>query len=96
MLLTTGFTGFLTLPPAAVAAMGLPHVTDQVSRLADDSLTTIPVHSVTIVWKGVEIEARVLAMGRRPLLGTALLADSQLLTQFVEGGLVTVEDLLQP
>lgn len=92
----TGFTGFLTLPPAAVTAMGLSHVTDQESRLADDSITTIPVYSVTIVWKGVEIEARVLAMGRRPLLGTALLADSQLLTQFVEGGLVTVEDMLHP
>jgi hypothetical protein len=37
--------------------------------------------------------ANVLAMGRRPLLGTALLDECQLLAQFTEGGAVTIDEL---
>lgn len=33
------------------------------------------------------------ATGRRPLLGTALLKEHELVVQFAEGGLVTIEQL---
>lgn len=89
----TGFTGFLTLPLAAVTALGSPHIADQSSRLADDSQIILPVHLATILWKGMEIKARVLATGRRPLLGTALLAGSDFRSQFVDSGIVTVDDV---
>jgi len=35
----------------------------------------------------------VIATGRRPLLGTGMLADRELIIQFIEGGLVTIDDL---
>ena len=89
----TGFTYFLTLPPAAVAALGLPYLHDTPANLADDSTVAIAVHAATIVWNGVEREVRVLATGSRPLLGTALLDGQELVAQFKDGGLVTVDDL---
>jgi hypothetical protein len=46
-----------------------------------------------ILWNGVEREVRVLATGRRPLIGTALLDQQELVIQFTKGGLVTIDEL---
>ena len=40
-----------------------------------------------------EREVRVFATGRRPLAGTALLNGYELVIQFTEGGLVTIDEL---
>jgi clan AA aspartic protease len=69
----TGFTGFLTLPVPAIATMGLPFLHWTFADLADDSSIQLPVHTATILWNGTVRQVRVLGMGRRPLLGTALL-----------------------
>lgn len=87
----TGFTGFLTLPPAAVAALHLPYLEDTLANLATDEQVGLPVHAATIVWDGVERDVRVLAMGRRPLLGTALLDGRELVAQFWDSGLVSLD-----
>ena len=89
----TGFTDFLTLPPAAVAAMRLPFVYQRQASLADDSVIGIAVHAATIMWNGAEQSVSVIATGRRPLLGTAMLDDQELRAQFRESGLVSVEEL---
>lgn len=89
----TGYTGYLTLPPAAVAALGLPFEYDLPANLADDSEVLVPVHAATILWNGVEQPVRVLALGKRPLLGTAMLDGNELVVQFAESGLVTVAAL---
>ena len=89
----TGFTGELTLPQAAVAVMQLPFLYDQRSVLADGSTIFIPVHQAIIFWNGTRHLVRVLATGRRPLLGTALLDDQELRVRFREGDFVSVEDL---
>ncbi len=89
----TGFTEFLTLPPATVAAMNLPFVYQRQASLADDSAITIAVHQATILWSGIERQVSVIATGRRPLLGTAMLDDQELRAQFRESGLMTVEEL---
>jgi clan AA aspartic protease len=89
----TGFTGELCLPPDALAALGLPSRYSTRARLADDSAVRMPVHDATILWNGAERIARVLAAGVRPLLGTALLVDCELLAQFREGGLVMIDPL---
>lgn len=89
----TGFTGMLTLPVARIAAMGLPFVHRIPAQLADVSFIEVGIHSAIISWKGVESEVLVLATGERPLPGTALLDGSELLAQFREEGLVTVDDL---
>jgi predicted aspartyl protease len=39
---------------------------------------TLPFHSATVLWNDQEREVRVVATGRRSLLGTALLNDQEL------------------
>jgi clan AA aspartic protease len=89
----TGFTGALALPPAAVALLALPYVGEEAANLANDAEVQMSLHAATIVWNGVEQDVRVLAPGRRPLLGTALLDRNELLVRFTDGGLVTVDPL---
>jgi len=85
----TGFTGFLTLSPAAVAALQLPYLEDVSANLANDTNVALAVYVATILWNGVEREVRVLATGRHPLLGTALLERHELIVHLAEDGLVT-------
>lgn len=89
----TGFAGALTLPPSAIEKLGLPFVIQMNANLADDSNVMTPIHRATLLWHSVEQEVAVLAMGRRPLLGTALLEDSSLNINFYEGGSVSVDEL---
>lgn len=89
----TGFTDYLCLPPEAVSLLGLPFLYDLPVNLADNSEVLLAVHEAIILWNGEEREIRVLATGRRPLLGTALLDEHELVVQFTEGGLVTIDEL---
>ncbi|RCJ24210.1 clan AA aspartic protease [Nostoc sp. ATCC 43529] len=91
----TGFTDSLSLPPPAVAVLGFPFVYDYdiYANLADNSNVILPVHQATIIWHGEEKVVNVLATGKRPLLETALLDRHELVIEFIEGGLVTINDL---
>jgi len=89
----TGFTEFLTLPLAAVRAMRLPFLYNHSAYLAYGSTIRMPIHAATILWNDVERQVSVLATGRRPLLGTALLDDQELRVRFRENDLVTVDEL---
>ena len=74
----TGFEGALTLPLAAVKALGLPFYQDITSNLADDSSVRTEVYIATILRDGMEVDVPVLAMGRSPILGTLLLRNATL------------------
>jgi clan AA aspartic protease len=89
----TGFEGALTLPHRAVAALGLPFLEVRFANLADDSHAQVDIHQATIVWDGQEVDVAVLAMGTRPLLGTALLDGFNLSADFEDNGTVTVTRL---
>ncbi|MFN6516047.1 MAG: clan AA aspartic protease [Nostoc sp. CreGUA01] len=89
----TGFTEFLSLPLAAVTLLGFPFVYDIYANLADNSNVILPVHQATIIWNGEERVVNVLATGKRPLLGTALLDEHEIVIQFTEDGLVTIDEL---
>jgi clan AA aspartic protease len=89
--LDTGFTGFLTLPPSACAALALPFDHLQPSFLADGTQVMLDVHIATVLWDGMEQEVKVLAMEGAPLLGMSLLEGHDIQIQAVEGGLVTIE-----
>lgn len=89
----TGFIGFLALPTAAVRAMNLPFLRRTTANLADDSTIRVSVHTMTIVWDGQEREVEVLATGPRPLVGALLMDGHELLVQYADGGLVTIEVL---
>jgi clan AA aspartic protease len=90
----TGFEGFLTLPAAAIAKLGLAYITKINANLADNSNVATDVYLATILWNGIERDVAVLAMGRRPLIGTALLKDFHLSIDFYEGGAVQVDEIL--
>jgi clan AA aspartic protease len=89
----TGFSGFLTLPPAAIAALALPSVRTESADLADGSTVRFRVYAATIIWNGSEKDVPILSLGHRPLLGTALLDRHELVAQFTDGGLVTIDPL---
>jgi clan AA aspartic protease len=89
----TGFTDHLCLPPEAVNLLRLPFLYNLPANLADNSSVVLPVHQATIFWDGAERDVRVFATGRRPLIGTALLDEQELVIQFTEGGLVTIDEL---
>jgi clan AA aspartic protease len=91
--LDTGFTGALCLPATMVRALGLPFPYDIQARLADGSQIPLPVHAATALWDGAKRDVAVLATGREPLLGTALLDGCELLAQFKDAGLVTIDGL---
>lgn len=90
----TGFEGFLTLPISVVADLSLSRVGSIKANLADNSRIVTNMHEVIIFWNGVERLIPVLAMGHRPLIGTALLEDYHLSIDFCEGGTVLVDKIL--
>jgi clan AA aspartic protease len=89
----TGFSGHLCLPQEAVSLLRLPFIYDLPANLADNREVLVPVHEAVIIWNGEEREVSVIATGRRPLLGTAMLEEHELVVQFTEGGLITIEEL---
>lgn len=89
----TGFTDELCLPAEAVALLNLPFRYDIPANLADNSRVMLPVHRAIILENGEDRETRVFATGRRPLIGTALLDEHEIVIQFTEGGLVTIDEL---
>jgi len=89
----TGFTGYLCLLLEAVSLMGLTFRHDTPANLADNSEVLLPIYEATVIWDDEEREVLVIATGRRPLIGTALLDEQELVIQFTESGLVTIEGL---
>jgi len=89
----TGFTGHLTLPPAAVEALVMPIVGSAESVLADGSVVLEDVCAARVIWHGRERPVRVLVADATPLLGMALLGGSELRVECVGGGEVAVEEL---
>jgi hypothetical protein len=55
------------------------------ANLTDNSNIATDVYLATILWNGMELDVPVLAMGRRPLVGTALLKDYHLGVDFRPG-----------
>ena len=89
--LDTGFVGFLTMPPAAVVALGLPFAHQAPAQLADGSRIVLEAYKASVLWDGVEQEVEVLATGGDALLGTSLLSNHEVNIQFADGGAVTIE-----
>ncbi len=90
----TGFAGALTLPTEVIKALQLPFLQEIEANLANDQDIKTSVHLATILWEGSEVEIAVLSMGRRPLLGTALLQNQRLIADFWEEGTVQIHPRL--
>ena len=89
----TGFDGLLMLSPEAVKLLDLPYLYSLDANLADGRKKSATVHGAMIEWDGQERIVEVLAMGNRPLAGTLLMDQCELLIQFSETGIVTIDPL---
>ena len=87
----TGYTGFLTLPPALVAELGLPFAYVGRAFLANDDEVEFDVQDVTVLWDGQPRQVRAAATGSTPLVGMMLLDGHDLHIQVRDGGSVVIQ-----
>ena len=87
----TGFNGFLTLPPALVAELGLPFASIGQATLADGSEVAFDVYGVTVLWDGAARLVEADEADASPLLGMALLAAHSLYVEVADGGSVLIQ-----
>ena len=87
----TGYNGFLTLPPALVAELGLPFASIGRASLADGSEVTFPQYGITVLWDGHLEGIEVDAADTSPLVGMLLLDGHELSIQVRAGGRVLIQ-----
>lgn len=90
VVIDTGFTGHITLPPDEVRHLGLTSLGSRYVTLGDGSMAPLDVYRATVLWNGDRREARVFASEGGPLLGMALLYGSRLEMDVVDGGEVKI------
>jgi predicted aspartyl protease len=61
LVIDTGFTGYMTLPPAGIAALQLPFQQRQTYTLGDDRDVNLDVHLATVLWDGQPRDIAVLS-----------------------------------
>lgn len=87
----TGYSGFLTLPTALVAELGLPFAYMGQAFLANDDEVSFDVHHGAVIWDGQPKAIEVDATGSTPLVGMLLLDGHDLSIQVRAGGRVVIE-----
>ena len=89
----TGYSGFLTLPIALVAELGLPFAYTGRAFLANDDEVNFAVHYATILWDGRLRDIEADATGSTPLVGMSLLDAHSLYVEVAPGGPVVIQPL---
>ncbi|MGB5594768.1 MAG: clan AA aspartic protease [Crocosphaera sp.] len=89
----TGYTGFLTLPSAIIAQLGLTWYMEQEGILGDGSLCLFNVYEASIIWDGQVRSVEVNESETDPLIGMGLLEGYELKIQGIAGGSVTITAL---
>ncbi len=89
----TGFSGYLTLPPAVIRRLGLEVDSQTNVILADNVPGRLNVSKGQILWHDRLRTIPFLAARGVPLLGMRLLAGSQLNIQVRPGGEVVIEEM---
>jgi clan AA aspartic protease len=89
----TGFTAALTLPPSLIAALGLRWQTVDRVTLADGSESTFDVYEAKVVWDGKVRQILVDEADSDPLVGMRLLRGHELKMEVRARGKVTIKRL---
>lgn len=92
-IIDTGFSGFLTLPPALIAELGLPFRRQGRAFLADGSEILFDIHEAAVVWDARQRRVPVDAAETDPLIGMTLLQGYELTVQVAVGGSVRIQAL---
>lgn len=90
----TGFTGFLSLPPAIITELDLPWSYRDRATLGDGSETIFDIYNASIIWDGQFRDIEINSADTEPLLGMGLLRGYRLQIDAIQGGTVTIEALL--
>jgi clan AA aspartic protease len=93
VVIDTGFTASLTLPPAVISALNLPFQSPVRMRLGDGTVGQFDVYDAEVEWDGVWLAIRVTEIDADPLLGMGLLAGHEVFIEFVPGGVVDITRL---
>lgn len=86
----TGFTGFLTVPPARIATLNLSWLSRQPGVLADGSIDAFDVFVASVMWDGRLRTVEVESADTEPLVGMSLLDRHSLHIDVVRGGIVNI------
>ena len=89
----SGYTGWLTLPPTAIAALNLRWQTFGRGILADGSVSTFDVYQAKVMWDGRLRRVFVDEFDATPLVGMALLRGYEYKMQVRARGKVTIKRL---
>ena len=92
----TGYTGWLTLPPNLIANLGLSFNRFGRATLADGSEIAFSIYDAVLIWDGNVIQTRVDAVDTEPLLGMSLMQGYKLIIEDVVGGAVLIELIVRP
>lgn len=92
-ILDTGFNGSLTLPPATIAALGLPWRTRGLVILANGTEDQCDIYAAVVLWDGMPRNILVEAADTDALVGMALLYGHDVRMQVVEGGSIIIQAL---
>ena len=92
----TGYTGWLTLPPDVIAALGLTWRERGGATLADGSQVFFNVYNATVIWDGQPIIIPVDEVDADPLIGMSLMYGFELLMPIVDGGIFTLRRMSNP
>ena len=93
VVIDTGYTGWLTLPPAQVAALRLSFNRFGRAALADGTEIAFSVYDAGIIWDGQLRQIQVDEVDAEPLVGMSLMQGYKLTVEDITGGLVTLERL---
>ena len=93
VVIDTGYSGFLTLPPSLVEELGLPFRFRGRAFLANGSEETFDVYGVTTLWDGQPRHVEADAVGPTPLAGMSLLDRHNLNIDVADGGRVVIQPI---
>ena len=96
IVIDTGYTGWLTLPPDLISQLGLSFNRFGRAVLADGSEIAFNIYDAILLWDGQPLPIRVDAVDAEPLLGMSLMYGYKLTVEDVDGGIVTLERLMSP
>jgi len=87
----TGFSGYLTLPPATITALQLSYSSSCTFALGDNSQVNLDLYEATTIWDGTDKDILVLASEAHPLVGMSLLKGYHIFIDAIDGGEVRIE-----
>ncbi len=90
-ILDTGFTGYLTLPSAIIASLGLPWLSQGQATMANGCLETFDIYAGEVMWDGTALRIATEEADTQPLVGMSLIYGYSLAMDAVDGGSIVLE-----